>query len=196
MLLIHTQKVTSRVDYAFKHICTRILGVKVEFTSVIEQFIAHQGPKISYGKQPMGNELFIQAHGLLTQEGFDDVDSSVQPWGDTIGLFPASEKSALPFDIFAASFYLLTRYEEYIPHLKDELGRFPPEESLAFKENFLDQPVVDIWAYRFKDFPISILRKGSMNYTTWWLFQCRMPMQTEGFSGIFPVFFGIWVNCG
>ncbi len=150
MLLIHTQKVTSRVDYAFKHMCTRILGVKVEFTSVIERFIAHQGPKISYGKQPMGNEVFIHAHGLLTQEGFEDVDNSVYPWGDTIGLFPASEKSALSFDIFAASFYLLTRYEEYIPHLKDELGRFPAEESLAFRENFLNRPVVDIWAYRFK----------------------------------------------
>lgn len=47
MLLIHTQKVTSRVSYTFKHICKRILGLDVEITSKIEAFIAHDGPKFS-----------------------------------------------------------------------------------------------------------------------------------------------------
>lgn len=150
MLLIHTPKTTSRLDYAFKHICTRILGVKVQFASVIEEFIAHQGPKISYGKQPMGNEVFVQAHGLLTQHGFEDIDISVQAWEGSACFFPVRDKSVLPFDIFSAAFYLLSRYEEYVPHLKDEMARFPAEESLAFKEGFLQQPVVDIWAYRFK----------------------------------------------
>ncbi|MEM7085609.1 MAG: hypothetical protein AAF489_05475 [Bacteroidota bacterium] len=128
----------------------RILGVKVQFASVIEEFIAHQGPKISYGKQPMGKEIFVQAHGLLTQQGFEDIDITVQPWEDSICFFPTSDKSVLPFDIFSAAFYLLSRYEEYIPHLKDKMARFPAEESLAYKEEFLHQPVIDIWAYRFK----------------------------------------------
>ncbi len=149
MLLVHTQKITHRLDYAFKHICTRILGVKVEFTSVIEEFIAHQGPKLSYGKQPMGNEFFVQSHGLLTEQGFDDVDISVMEWDDTIGFFPTSGKSHLPFDIFSAAFYLLSRYEEYLPQVKDELGRYTAKQSLAYKKGFLDKPVVDQWAYKF-----------------------------------------------
>jgi len=37
-----------------------------------------------------------------------------------------------------------------MPHLKDEYGRFPASESLAFKEGFIKSPVVDIWAYKFK----------------------------------------------
>ena len=151
MLLVYTQKQTSRLDYSFKHICTRILGLQVSFTSSIEAFIAHQGPKLSYGKQPMGNELFIQSHGLLFQQGFEDLDISVVPWEDSIGFCGVGEKSALPFDVFSATFYLLSRYEEYLPHVKDELGRFPPQESLAFREGFLNQPVIDIWAYRFWD---------------------------------------------
>lgn len=150
MLLIHTEKVTSRLDYAFKHICSRILGVKVQFVSVIEEFISHTGPKLSYGKQPMGNELFFKAQGLLTQQGLDDIEINVQPWGETIGFFPVGEKSAMEYDIFAATFYLLSRYEEYLPHVKDEMGRFPASESLAFKENFLEFPVIDIWALKFK----------------------------------------------
>ncbi len=42
-----------------------------------------------------------------------------------------------PFDIFAASFYLLSRYEEYLPHEKDMYGRYAHTNSLAFREHFL-----------------------------------------------------------
>jgi len=42
------------------------------------------------------------------------------------------------FDIFAASFYLLSRYEEYLPHTKDMYGRFAHENAIAFKEGFLN----------------------------------------------------------
>ncbi len=150
MLLVHTQKITPRLNYVFRHICTSILGVKVEFTSVIETFISHSGPKISYGKVAMGNELFFQSHGLLTEQGFEDVDVALSKWNTSVCFFPMSDKSALPFDIFAASFYLLSRYEEYLPHVKDELGRFPVSESLAFKGKFLEKPVVDLWAYELK----------------------------------------------
>lgn len=150
MLLIYVQKPSTRINYIFKHICLRILGVEVEFTYVIKEFISHTGPKLSYGKQPLGNELFLQSHGLLTQQGFESIEINVKEWEETKCFFSVHDKSALPFDIFSASFYLLSRYEEYLPHVKDEKGRFPVSESLAFKEKFLEQPVVDIWAYKFK----------------------------------------------
>lgn len=151
MLLIYTPKPGPRISYIFKHICLRILGIEVAFTSAIEEFIAHAGPKISYANKPMGNELFFQSHGLLEQQGIEAVDITVKPWGHTIGFFPVGNNSGLPFDIFAASFYMITRYEEYLPHVKDEAGRFMASESLACKAGFLQQPVVDVWAYLFKD---------------------------------------------
>ncbi len=150
MLLIYTQKITPRIIYIFKHICTNMLGIPVRFTSKIEEFIAHDGLKLSYGKQALGNELFIQNNGLLQEQGLSEVEIKVQPWGGTFCFFPATESSALPFDIFAASFYLLSRYEEYQPHVKDEQGRFPASESLAGQEGFLESPVIDIWALNFK----------------------------------------------
>jgi hypothetical protein len=151
MLLIYTQKLTPRISYVFRHICFRILGIDIQFTLVIDEFIAYAGPKLSYGKLPLGNELFIQSEGLLLQQGFESIDISVRDWDDTKCFFAMSDRSALPFDIFAASFYLLSRYEEYLPHVKDAQGRFPASESLAFKEGFLKQPVVDLWAYKFKE---------------------------------------------
>ncbi|GAA0724850.1 hypothetical protein GCM10009430_29720 [Aquimarina litoralis] len=151
MLLIHVYKITPRVLYTFKHICKRILGLEVDFTSKIESFIAHDGPKLSYGKQPLGKELYFQSVDLLFEHGFNEVEIQVISWEDTQCFFSVKHQStALPFDIFAATFYLLTRYEEYLPHVKDELGRFAATESIAYQNGFLQEPVVDIWALKFK----------------------------------------------
>jgi len=150
MLLIYTQKLTPRITYVFKHICTRVLGLEIKFTSKIEEFVAFEGMKFSYGKKRLGNELFFQNVDLLLEQGFSDVEIKVQKWGKSKCFFAVSENSDLPFDIFAASFYLLSRYEEYLPHVKDEFGRFPAAESIAFKEGFLLNPVVDIWIKEFK----------------------------------------------
>lgn len=150
MLLVYTHKITPRLTYAFRHISSRILNVPVSFTTTVEEFIAHDSMKISYTKQPLSSELFVRSHELLFEQGLSDVDIHVQDWGNTKCFFSTSEKSSLPFDIFAATFYLLSRYEEYLPHVKDEYGRFLATESLAFNEGFLHQPVVDIWAYKFK----------------------------------------------
>jgi hypothetical protein len=48
-------------------------------------------------------------------------------------------------DIFASAFFMLTRLEEVVIRKKDYLQRFPAEESLAFKNNFLHRPVVNEW---------------------------------------------------
>lgn len=150
MLLIYTPKITSRLKFVFKQICTRILGISIDFTTTIEVFIAHTGPKMSYGSQPLGSELFIKSNGLLFDQGLSDVEINVQNWDDTKCFFYVGEKSHLPFDIFSAAFYLLSRYEEYLPHVKDQYGRFTKEYSIAYQNQFLHQPVVDIWAYKLK----------------------------------------------
>ena len=151
MLLVYTQKKSPRLNYVFKHICTRVLGIEVSFTTKIEEFIAHDSLKMSYAKQQLGNEFFVKSHDILFEQGLSDVDINIHKWGATKCFFYIGEKSSIPFDVFSASFYMLSRYEEYLPHVKDEYGRFTAKESIAFKEGFLNQPVVDIWSYKFKD---------------------------------------------
>ncbi|TVZ58898.1 hypothetical protein NA63_1413 [Flavobacteriaceae bacterium MAR_2010_105] len=150
MLLVYTHNITPRIKYTFKQLCVRILDVPVDFTSSIETFIAHESLKMSYTRQPLGKEIFIKSHDLLFEQGLSDVEIHVQDWENTKCFFPTNEKSSLPYDIFAASFYLLSRFEEYLPHVKDDYGRFTATESLAYKNGFLQQPVVDVWAYKFK----------------------------------------------
>ncbi|MBA7489488.1 hypothetical protein ES702_00022 [subsurface metagenome] len=46
-------------------------------------------------------------------------------------------------DIIASSFFILSRYEEIVLNKKDRFGRFPSTESLAYKEGFLNRPIVN-----------------------------------------------------
>ena len=74
---------------------------------------------MSYGAQPLGSEFFVRSNGLLLEQGLSDLELNVQIWEDTKCFFASGEKSHIPFDIFSAAFYLLSRYEEYLPHVKD-----------------------------------------------------------------------------
>lgn len=149
MILVYTHKITPRVRYIFKHILTRTLLIPVDFTSKIEEFVAHNGPKLSYTKTVLGTEFFIKSNDLLFEQGVNDLDITLNKWEEVPCFFGTNIKSAIPFDIFAASFYLISRYEEYLPHVKDVHGRYTAEQSLAYKKGFLEKPVVDIWAYKF-----------------------------------------------
>jgi len=60
---------------------------------------------------------------------------SVGEW-NKLKTFFGSEHGSLPFDIFSAAFYLVTRYEEYFSHEWDEHKRFSYTNSLAFKNHF------------------------------------------------------------
>lgn len=151
LLLVYTHKVTPRLTYTFKHICERILGLPVGFTTRVEDFIAHSGPKMSYTRYPLGNEFFVRSHDLLFDRGISDVEFNIHDWNGVPYFFSSGEKSVIPYDIFAASFYLLSRYEEYLPHVKDAYGRFPANESLAVKHQFLEIPIVDIWVQQFRE---------------------------------------------
>jgi hypothetical protein len=148
VLLIYTHKITPRFGYVAKHIFTRILGIQVAFTTRIEDFIGHKGPKITYTRQPLQNEFFIRNHELLFRVGVDPVSVQMGDWDGIPAFFKTGDRSNIPFDVFAASFYLISRYEEYLPHLRDEHGRFPPSESLAYQQGFLHLPLVEMWAYK------------------------------------------------
>lgn len=150
MLLIYSHNITPRLKYIFKQVCTRILDIPVSFTTSIQEFVAHGGLKLSYTNHQLGNEFFIKSHSILFEQGLSDVEINVHDWDETKCFFYIGDKGEIPFDIFAASFYLISRYEEYLPHVKDEFGRFSFQDSVAHKHKFLEQPVVDIWAHKFK----------------------------------------------
>ncbi|WBX73075.1 polysaccharide deacetylase family protein [Tenacibaculum pacificus] len=149
MILIYTPEITPRIRYVFKRVFTRILQISIQFTSTVEEFVAYNGPKFSYTKVALGKEFFIKSNELLNQQGVKNFEIHIKKWDSIPCFFATDEKSEIPFDIFAATFYLISRYEEYLPHIKDTHARFLATESIAFKNGFLEKPLVDIWAYKF-----------------------------------------------
>ena len=69
-----------RLKYIFKQIFERILKIDITLTSVIEEFIAHNGPKINYSKTPFSDEFFIRSHELLFEQGINDLEIIMGEW--------------------------------------------------------------------------------------------------------------------
>lgn len=149
-LLIYTPQVTPRVKYIFNFLFREVLLCDMELTSVAAQFAAYEGPKFSYAAQPLAKELFFKSSGFLSQNNIEKPTIKISAFGGEKVPF-AVEDSALTFDVFAASFYFVSRYEEYLPYSPDEHLRFPPKASLQFELGLLKVPVVDQWAMILKN---------------------------------------------
>jgi hypothetical protein len=148
MVLIYTTAVTARLQYACSFIFKELLAVDVVTSNEVEQFKQHTGPKINYsGSRITTEELWIQNVPLLFEKGIQQQEIHCFEGNGYTAFFqsPANSRTDFPFDIFAATFYLLSRYEEYLPYQKDMYGRYGHDNALAFKEGFLKIPVIQVW---------------------------------------------------
>ena len=147
MLLILTTAMSNRLRYIADLMIRNMLGVEVMFTTSVDEFRGCSGPKFAYTTQPLPDTLNIEASGLLFDKGIRQQGLKPSRVAEVPVLFQsANPAAALPFDPFAAGFYMVSRYEEYLTHKKDSFGRFPATASIAWDGKFLDIPVVHIWS--------------------------------------------------
>lgn len=171
MLLIYTHKITHRNKYIFNLIFKDTLGIDFKLVQELDEFKAHEGAKLSYTNNPIADELFFTSRNLLFETGITEQNISVFDLNNCKVFFATGKASALPFDVFAASFYLVSRYEEYLPHIRDEHDRFDAKDSLAFTNGFLHKPLVNIWAIwikelLFKKYPQLIFPERKYQFTS------------------------------
>ena len=149
-LLIYIPTITSRHQYVFELIFKNLYQINYEITDKRDYYIQSKQNKINYSKSMVvENELFIESNGLLENKGISEVEISIQNQNNTPIFFTTKHQDSYLFDFFAASFYLVSRYEEYLPHLKDSYNRYKAEESIAYKYGFLEKPIINIWAKNF-----------------------------------------------
>jgi hypothetical protein len=146
MLHIYTDKITHRNKYIFNLIFKDILFIDFTLTDDADEFRQLKGCRMSYSNNPVDDEIHFASRHLLIENGITEQNISVFDYREQKVFFATGKSSALPFDVFAASFFLVTRYEEYLPHIRDEHDRFDAKDSLAFASGFLQRPVVNIWA--------------------------------------------------
>jgi hypothetical protein len=145
MILIYCSKINARIAYTVRFIFTDILKVQCILTTNKEEFTEYTGPKINYSFEDF-DAITLLPNTLMSQKGLSAIDVEVSWVGNIPVLFHECADVSLPFDPFAATFYMISRYEEYISAEKDQHGRFMGTSSLAYKHNFLEIPVVDHWA--------------------------------------------------
>ena len=154
MICIYTDKYTNRLKYVADHIFKRILGQSVNIVNKVEDLPTLSAcPLIVYSETlKVKGALHIVPNGLLFKKGVREYDITMNTW-EGVKTFFATKGGDIPFDIFSASFYLLSRYEEYLPIKEnfDSKGCFISEKSLAYKEGFLETPLVDVWALKLEE---------------------------------------------
>lgn len=149
-LLVYVPLLTPRIRYVFNFIFNDILKTQVGFSSNLAEFKSSVLPKITYSDHPVANELFFKNTDFLLSHTIARPSFKTTSFGDMIVPF-AVDNSSLPFDVFAASFYFVSRYEEYLPFKPGEDGNYPVENSLQYKLKLLEFPVVDGWALMLKN---------------------------------------------
>lgn len=155
MFLILIPYISTRAQYVLDELLLRRLGIDFKLTDKEDYFIKSSSLKINYGNKIIEGCVNIPSVSLLHEEHIhrhEIVVESDEKWQKIFFKNPYKNipdfrqpTQFLHFDVLAASFYLLSRYEEYLPHKKDEHQRFKAENSLAFQNQFLEIPLVDIW---------------------------------------------------
>jgi hypothetical protein len=102
-LIVFSNILAPRIKYIFNFIFKDILKAEVEFTGNSQYFLQSEHIKISYGDEPLGEELFFKSTSLLFSNKLEEIKPKTISFGEYQVPFPV-ERSALPFDVFAASF--------------------------------------------------------------------------------------------
>jgi hypothetical protein len=145
MIVIYTPKVTNRIQYVFDFVFKQYFGVDFIIESNVSTFLQNEYFKINYSSENLKDIFSIYYDNLLLEEDVRIQKIFISKIGELPVLFPAEKNNIISFDIFASIFYLISRYEEYLPHEQDEHGRFLSTNSILFKSVFNFKPIVEIW---------------------------------------------------
>lgn len=143
---LYAREDSPRLRYIASILLGDILGLNWEFTA--DRRKLRSGKVVNYSDCDIPGAFRIVPHSLLFEKNISEQDIKISSF-NSLPVFFSAEDSDFPFDIFAASFYLVSRYEEYLDNDPDEHGRFRASSSLAFRNGFLQLPVVDLWTREF-----------------------------------------------
>ncbi len=147
-MLLYSPSINPRLTYITSFIGKELLGEEIQVTKDFDVFKNFAGQKINYSAGRISDdEYWLKPHSLLVENNIHQQNIHCFEVNGHKAFFKTD--GDFPFDIFAASFYLLTRYEEYLPHAKDMYERYAHENSLAYKEGFLNMPLINIWLQSF-----------------------------------------------
>lgn len=159
-MILYATHISERLRY----IVQTLLGEACAITDAVAVYQQNTGFHINYSDQSFDvDDCRIVPHGLLHESGIRTQSIGITDWRGLPVFFQTS--SDLTFDIFAAAFYLLSRYEEYLPFTPDSLGRFSHNASVASQKGFLQRPLINEWLLQWKQaFPALQLKQTKFQF--------------------------------
>lgn len=149
MILIYADRITERLKYAASVLFESVLQHQISFTSNETEFINSSIPKINYSVKIFEKVVHINPDSILFETEIVPAFPQVMIFENVTCLYP-QPIGDLPYDCFAAAFFMASRYEEYLPFEGDMHSRFPSANSFAVKNNFHRKPVVNYYAMHVK----------------------------------------------
>jgi hypothetical protein len=145
MILIYTHHIANRVSYAMDVVFKIVLQTEYKLIDNKEEFMNCDQAKIAYTKINEGFSFFIKSDDILFESDIKTktIEGDSQ-YLDFPKFFKSNTEDLLGYDLFAMVFYFATRYEEYLKSDLDEHQRFKAETSLAFQNNCLRIPFLNI----------------------------------------------------
>ncbi len=171
MILLLSDTITPRLQYIADFIFRENFGIDYSITTDKRNFYESDAIKINYTEEQYSEGIInINGSRLLFEKKI--YKQNIETF--EVNRLPAffkneNQKEHFPFDIFSATFFLISRYEEYLPHIKDKYGRYDHQQSVAVKNNFLKIPLVNKWLEFFADhiqskFPGFQIKKKKFNF--------------------------------
>ena len=155
-MLIYTKHITNRLLYVLDLSLKRMMGLDYIVVTDQNELKNSKTAVLNYKKKKINNSFTIHPHNLLFEERILVQQVHFSNKLNKVPICFETGSRDFPFDIFAAIFYLVSRYEEYLPFSPDKHNRFPANASVAFKYNFLQIPVVNLW--------LNILKEKMLTY--------------------------------
>jgi len=147
-LTLYSSEVNSRLTFIAELIFHDLLGFEITLTSNQELFAASNGVRINYSKNQDLSGYHIIPSNLLFEADIRHVDIGLgKDWNATPTLILDQD---IHLDVLASSFYLVSRYEEYLPFRQDAHERFPATESCLYQLGLLSRPIVNEWTIHLK----------------------------------------------
>ncbi len=138
VLNVYIEDISPRARWIFKLLIEDLLGLKLNLT----EDLGSDQPLLNYSNKDIPGSFSVYPGGLLSQKDIQEQKIIMGEY-DGLPVFFLTEGGDMPFDPFSMAFYLVSRYEEYLPFQKDVHGRFSHTESLAFKEKFHGLAIVN-----------------------------------------------------
>ncbi|MBU3713815.1 MAG: hypothetical protein FGM46_02580 [Ferruginibacter sp.] len=152
MIVIVSDTKSNRLNYICNFLFREQLGLEYIIRNDIHHQHIEEGSYLfNYTEKKIESEAFrLKPVGLLTEKNIRKQHINVFEKKEYKAFFKI-EDSDFDFDILSAIFFLISRYEEYLPHEKDMYGRFSHDQSVAYKNDFLHLPLVNSWLNDFAD---------------------------------------------